>query len=131
MNAANDLVERNWDRGLISTSENTTSTSYTDLTTTGPTVSSLSSTSNVIVVVTATTNNSGGSNNYMSFAISGDATLAADDSRALLVSSTSIQASSAVFTVTGVTGSCTYTAKYRVSGGTGTWSNRYIVVVPF
>ncbi len=38
---------------------------------------------------------------------------------------------SATFFVTGLTaGSNTFTAKYRVTGGTGTYLNRTIIVIP-
>jgi 2',3'-cyclic-nucleotide 2'-phosphodiesterase (5'-nucleotidase family) len=75
---------------------------------------------------------------YMGFAVSGATTLAASDTRAYEVringgSGTplpQIQAS-ATYRVTGLTpGSNTFTAKYRVTGGTGTWANRNIVVIP-
>jgi hypothetical protein len=89
-----------------------------------------------LVTVTANaTNNSGnaGAFSYMSFAASG---VAASDVRSFSFdtagnsTSLSIQASG-TFLATGLTpGSNTFTAKYRVSSGTGTWLNRSIVVVP-
>jgi hypothetical protein len=75
---------------------------------------------------------------WMSFAVSGASTVAASDIRSLArehgtSSSTGYIQASAVYVVTGLTnGSNTFTAKYRVSGTTGTdaFANRSIIVVP-
>ena len=71
----------------------------------------------------------------MGFAISGATTRAASDTQAFSVrgrqpGSLAAQGS-ATFYVTGLTaGSTTFTAKYDVTGGTGTFVNRTIIVVP-
>jgi hypothetical protein len=72
----------------------------------------------------------------MGFAISGATTRAASDAQALALVRGGSQGavatqSSATFFVTGLTpGSTTFTAKYDVNGGTGTFANRTIVVIP-
>jgi hypothetical protein len=72
----------------------------------------------------------------MGFAISGATVRAASNTQAFSVVRGGSQGNiavqgSATFYVTGLTpGSTTFTAKYDVDGGTGTFVNRTIVVVP-
>jgi hypothetical protein len=72
----------------------------------------------------------------MGFAISGATTRAASDTQAFSVLRGAGQGAiaaqgSATFYVTGLTaGSTTFTAKYDVTLGTGTFANRTIIVVP-
>ena len=120
----------------VATSQTTTSTTYTDLATTGPAVTvTIPASGNALVILTASqsdgTNNQGA---YMAFAVSGATTRAASDTTARIVKngtgSSAVQGS-ATFFVTGLTaGSNTFTAKYRVTGGTGTFLNRTIIVIP-
>jgi hypothetical protein len=117
----------------VATSQTTTSTSYTDLATVGPAVTLLMG-SAVLLIVTAEVDTTGaGVVPRMGFAISGASTLAATDTWGLKVDAGAaclIQASFAVL-VTGLTpGTNIFTAKYRVSSGTGTFLNRGIVVWP-
>jgi hypothetical protein len=68
----------------------------------------------------------------MTFTVDGAAiTAASNDPLALVNQGTSLSQASAVFLVTGLSaGAHTFTAKYRVSGGTGTFVNRRIAVIP-
>lgn len=119
----------------ILTVETTTSTTYTDLATVGPAVT-LTTGANALVIVTASLSNSGSavSNfNLMGYAVSGASTVAATDNTAL--SATSNPANSetqmSMATVVGLTaGSNTFTAKYKVGAGTGSFSRRVITVIP-
>lgn len=120
------------DGSTVSTSQTTTSTSYVDLATTGPAVTVITGTE-VLVTLSALVYNSGANNTYMSFAVSGATTLAAADARCIVHANTSATLScpSRTFKLTGLTaGSNTFTAKYRVTGGTGSYENRDIVVTP-
>jgi hypothetical protein len=85
-----------------------------------------------LVIVTAGAFGSvGNSTAFMSFAVSGASTQAATDARALAVAGNDIVRASATSLVCGLTpGSNTFTAQYRVSAGTATFSNRDIVVIP-
>jgi hypothetical protein len=70
---------------------------------------------------------------YVSFAVSGDTTIAASDTQAL-VEQGNLQQASATFVVTGLhSGSNTFTAKYRTSTGGNTchFANRALIVTPY
>lgn len=112
----------------VATSQTTTSTSYTDLSTVGPATTHEHG-STVKVTVTCRMRNSGVNLTRMSFAITGDNTVSAGDDRSLEIESTGWMRASASFMVTGLTtGSSTFTAKYKVAAGTGTFEDRQIIV---
>lgn len=125
----------------VATAQTTTSTSYTDLATSGPAVTITTGTTAIVHVHFRYINSSGNANNdtgtgHMSFAVSGASTVAAADATCAQgpqIHSTQTQTRSGVFYVTGLTaGSNVFTAKYKVSGvtpGTGTFSERNLVVV--
>jgi len=115
------------------------STSYTDLATTGPSAAvAVPASGTVLVVVTALLEDDTASDTaWMSFvSTGGTGNVSASDARALArehgsgAGTGGIQAS-AMFEVGGLSGGAhTFTAKYRVDGGTGTFVNRSIVVIP-
>lgn len=117
----------------VATSQTTTSTSYTDLATVGPAVTLLTGTAALVIVTAEVDTTGGGVVPRMGFAVSGASTVAATDTWGLKVDAAAaclIQASFAVL-VTGLTpGVNTFTAKYRVGSGTGTFLNRGITVWP-
>lgn len=118
-------------------SETTTSTSYTDLTTSGPSASlSLVSGQQMMIVLQMRIQNTvGGAGNESraSFAITGTAgTLAASDSRAILSQSDRrIWATLIYFFTATATGTATVTAKYSVSASTGEYFNRMLSLKKF
>jgi len=123
----------------VATSQTTMSTTYADIPsgTVGPAVTvTIAASGKAIVTVTALeTNSTNSAQSNMGFAISGATTRAAADTQALSLLNGGSQhpttQSSATFFVTGLTaGSTTFTAKYSVSAGTGTFANRTIVVIP-
>jgi len=116
---------------VVTTQENTTSTSYTNLTTSGPAVTITTGTK-ALVIVGASAGFNNGANNFMSFAVSGATTIAAADSFAFCSNTTggsgnAIGSHASVQTLTA--GSNTFTAKYKVSSGDGYFSNRRIFVM--
>jgi hypothetical protein len=119
----------------VDTSQTTTSTSYTDLTTSGPAVTLTTGTSALVIVGARISIAALSSSCYMSYAVSGSSTVSATDGRS--VNSTSPggehesgKQMSYASVITGLTaGSNTFTAKYRVSGNTGTFSERQIIVM--
>ena len=120
----------------VATSETTVSTTYADLATTTDSVTVTIGNSGMALVLLQANGTSTASNySYTGFAISGATTRAADDAVALQYSvwSSGIQTQAgAPFLVTGLTaGSTTFKMKYRVAGGTGTFLNRRISVIPF
>lgn len=118
----------------IATAQTTTSTTYTDLATVGPTAT-LETRGSALVTVTARISANVIDSGYMGFAVSGASVRAATDSQSLNLSSSGaghVNRASASFTVTGLTpGSHTFTAKYRQNGAsTGTYADRSIIVLP-
>ncbi|WP_123742309.1 hypothetical protein [Saccharothrix texasensis] len=130
---ANAIAERAPTRGLIGTAQSTASTAYTDLTTAGPSVT-VTTGAFVLVFWTAHSQNTTANGRcFMSFGISGATTQAADDTWALTMqnptATTNVRAGGVhMFPVT--PGNNTFTAKYRVDAGTGTWTNRQLFVIP-
>lgn len=118
--------------GTVNTSQTTSSTSYGDLATTGPSATVITGSNALVTISTqgSTTSTADGAN--MSFAISGSTVVAANDNQSVSITSTTNTTGSETFPVTGLTpGSNTFTAKYRaVTGGTATFLRRNIVVYP-
>lgn len=125
---------RNATTALVATAETTASTSFADLATPGPAVTVTTDTTALVVVSAFLFNGTSGFVSYMGYAVSGATTVAASDDRALLLHSQIVFGQgrlSMAHLQTGLTpGSNTFTSKYRVNGGTGSWSNRSIIVIP-
>lgn len=125
-----------------SASGTTTSASYTPTLTGGTAcgVAFVAPTSGVVLVFnTAQFSNSGANNTRCSFFVrtgssigSGTTVLASDDGRALLQATTAAMCFSRVHPVTGLTPGNTYNVQqeFKVAAGTGTFSNKNIVVIP-
>lgn len=137
-NGANSLAQRIPSSDTINTQETTTSTSYVNLTTTGPTAASVISDVRAIVWWTVQSNTGAVSTESISsIDISGATTTAASDNYCTDVqqpaTGTAFVDISVARTVrlTVTAGTNTYQVKYRVTGGTGTFRRRSIVVLPF
>lgn len=132
--AANLLDESIPTKDFVSTSESTTSTSYTNLATAQPAVAVTTNTRAIVMLGARMWNTSGGENSYMSHGVTGDTTVSPSDNWA--ASSESGAANDAgvhfhVFMHQGLTGgSNTFTAKYKVTGGTGFFQLRHMLVIP-
>ena len=117
----------------VATSQTTTSTSYTDLATAGPAVTVTTGTRALVIIGSDITNNTSATSARTSFAVSGATTVAAVDTYCAKLYWTTGQSAiqvSGVYLLTGLTaGANTFTAKYKVSGGTGTFLNRSIAVI--
>ena len=117
----------------VSTLESTSSTTYTNLTTSGPAVTVTTGTT-AVVCLSVSANKSGvGNTAFISVAVSGATTLAASDTNsasgaeALSTAGVSINR---VLVLTGLTaGSNTFTMKYRVDGGTWNFLNRSLTII--
>lgn len=117
----------------------TTSTTYSSLNDSVITAVTLTIGVNGIAVVSQTAqmyNTTNAAENYASFAVSGASTIASSDLNAVVFglptvgSGMTLQASHCSV-LTGLTpGSTTFTMTYRVSAGTGTFTNRTISVIP-
>jgi hypothetical protein len=117
----------------VAANETTVSTSFTNLTTTGPEVTITTGTKALVIVTANFSNDTLDQNSYMDFEISGATSRSASTTTVLTVSAAGnnrpfIRASCAnLMTVTA--GSNTFTAKYRVTGGTGRFLDRTIFVM--
>ena len=115
----------------VSSYQTTTSTSFTDLSTSGPAVTVTTGTKALVILTAYIATDGGSAAADMTYAVSGATTIAANDAVALS-SSPAIFRGSAVNLVTGLTaGSNTFTAKYRKQGGSGSgaFANREIIVI--
>ena len=117
----------------VATSESTTSTTYTDLTTSGPEVTITTGTKVLVIVTSQLNGDASGTRNYMDFAISGATTRAASDTTALIqrrAAGDHWMRTSAASSITVTAGSNVFTSKYKTSaGGTATFENREIFVM--
>lgn len=137
--AANQIAERIAAQAIVSTTETTTSTAYGNLTTVGPQVTVTSGTSALVVLYADVSSNTAGTVAYTSYTVTGASSISAADSRALAYATGSTAAAtflmaSYVHLENGLSaGSNTFTMVYRMGsgGGTGTWSNRCLTVLPF
>lgn len=132
----NSVIQRNPVSDTINTSQTQTSTSYTDLATVGPTALNAVSDVRAIVWFTAQMNNTTASTETLAgVAVSGATSTAADDDISIAVDQPSggafvdVTACRAVRMAVNA-GTNTYTMKYRVTAGTGSWRRRSIVVLP-
>lgn len=119
----------------IATAQTTTSTTYTDLATVGPTVTLTTGTKALIMFGADHGNNTANHAAWTSVAVSGATTLAASDawSTLLVVSGISVPflTVSRVYLLTGLTaGSNTFTVKYKSeTGSTSSFVRRSLVVL--
>jgi hypothetical protein len=132
--AANAIAQRIIGNAFTAATETTTNTSYVDLTTTGPQVTSTTGTQAIVIFSAHMWNDTAGSRSYMSFAVSGASTVSAGDAVSYahdISSAGRIIGASRVIMQTGLTsGSNTFTAKYRVGANTGTWAQRNMIIIP-
>lgn len=131
---ANALAARIMTAGTIATSQSTTSLTYTDLATIGPTAVVDTGVQALVMISAAMSNNTGAATSLMSYAVSGATTVAAVSTRALRVDGIAggnIIRATSVSTVPLNAGTNTFTAKFAVGGGTGTFSDRSLQVIPF
>lgn len=117
-----------------SADESTTSTSFTDLTTTGPNVTCETGTMALVHLHAAMWNTTAGEFALMGFAVSGDSTVAATDAMCIYHESGAANDAAqfgSLFLVTGLTaGDNTFTVKYRASAGTAHFYRRRLIVIP-
>jgi hypothetical protein len=129
----NSIQPRTPTTAYIATSATTTSTSYGDLSdTAGPTVTVTTGTQALVALYAAMVNSVAANNTLMSFTVSGASSVGAADNFAIGGNTGTVGLRYGnVFLVTGLTaGSNTFTAKYKVNGGTGTCVDRRLTVIP-
>lgn len=132
--ATNQITFRTPSQAQVTTEQSTTSTSYTNLSTTGPTVT-VTHGAMAFVSWHASIRNSSTNSSYVSVALTGSNTDSANDDRALRhrdgTGSSGEEMIGMSFLYTGLTaGTTTFQLKYRVIGGTGTFRYRRLSVIP-
>lgn len=131
---ANAIAARTISPATVLTAESTGSTTFAALTTAGPTAASVVTGTQALVIISCQTdNNSAGGVSYMGYDVSGSTTISASDDNSLYFESSAIAdqyRASYIDHVTLTAGTNTFTAKYRVSAGTGTFRRREITVIP-
>jgi len=129
----NSIAQRTVSSDTVDSSEATTSTSYTDLATAGPVVSTITTGPLALLMYAAHMSNGGTSTCFVGWEISGATSTSASDTTAISLqgaaSNQDIRMSN-VRRLTGLTpGAQTVTLKYRVTSNTGTYKNRHIIVM--
>lgn len=112
----------------VTTQETTTSTTFVDLTTTQSVAFTLDVAGDVLVIATAAYVNTAGAGNVGLLAadVDGSDTVISQTSP---ISTTSIQSMAGTFSFSLASGAHTIKLQFRVSGGTGQFSNRNVIVV--
>jgi hypothetical protein len=120
----------------VTTGQSTTSTTYTDLATSGAAVTVTTGTKALVIITSQMNTSLVGYTGWASYAVSGATTIAAADKNAITLrpSGTNGQdviRASAAFMITNLTaGSNTFTMKYRTeSGATANYGDRQITVI--
>lgn len=132
---ANAVAARGIGHHTVSTSQTRVTTTYGDLATSGPTVTITTGAYALVFITGQAQNSTNGEESRMGVEVSGATpTIAATDNYCLLScddANNYLQASTSVMFTTLTAGSNTFQAKYRVSGGTGTFLRRHLIVWAF
>lgn len=130
---ANAIQERIVTSGYVATTQGTTSGTYTDLSTVGPTVTTTTGTSAIVLLRALAVNSGAAAGAMMSVAISGSSSIAAADSLAVGHFGTSASIGCAFNHIALTPGTNTFTAKYKTTTATSTTATfqyREMVVIP-
>jgi hypothetical protein len=133
---ANAIAERIPSGATTPTQQTTASTTYTNLATVGPQVAVTTGTKAFVIWGTGLLNNTGGQNSFSSVSVAGATpTIVGTDAYSCQLQAYGSNAQGRFvahhFYPSGLTaGSNTWTQVYRVDGGTGSFVNRELVVIP-
>lgn len=132
---ANAGAARTPGRASDNSVDTTTSTSFTDLASAGPALTVTSGSKALIAIHCRLVNNTAGAISSAGWAVSGATTLAASDDLAVAEEASAASDNawqSGVWLFTGLNaGSNTFTMKYKVSAGTGSFGARSLSIIPF
>lgn len=131
---ANTIAERAISANAIATQQSTTSTSYTNLATTGPAVTVTTGANAIAFISGLLSNNTSTAFALASIAVSGATTVAASDSNSLnwqpsSATSSGVRATAVAYYTSLTPGSNTFTMQYRASAGTATFQDRVLTVM--
>jgi hypothetical protein len=136
---ANAIAQRLPQMASVLVTETTTSDSYGDLTTFGPSVTVETGVAALVIIHAQVSTTTGSGSARMSYLTSGETDINPADNRSVGWFGETAQgptASTAILHGAGAgldqnPGTHTYTAKYRVTSGTGQFQHRRIMVLPF
>lgn len=132
---ANTIAERTVQTVRVSAQQTTATTTFTDLTTTGPTVGPLTTGTNAIAFISALCSNSTVTAYALAgCAVTGASTIAAVDGESLEFQAATANQGFRGTAVCHFSGSLTpglnaFVMKYRASAGTGSWGDRALTVM--
>jgi hypothetical protein len=130
----NEIAERMCASQNIGTNETTTSVNYTDLATIGPAVTTVTGNSAIIFLKAGLENTGISASSFMGFEVTGASSLAASDTSAINIAGTAqntrFRMGSAYMLNSLTAGTNTFTAKYKVGAGTGSFNQRQLAVFP-
>lgn len=129
----NSLVARTFGYDVVAVAETTTATSFTDLATVGPQATVTSSQYSLAFMQSAVQNNTSGLTSNVGLDVSGATTAAAAAIYISILTGAANNAltAGAIRMIDFLTaGSNTFTMKYQVGGGTGTFNRRYMTIMP-
>lgn len=131
----NAITTRTTTDAVVTNTQSTTSTSYTDLATPGPSVSVTTDTTAIVWFSAESENTIGGALQKFSVAVSGATTVAASDDWAVVLDGLydlSPCRRGSAHRFTGLTaGVNTFTMKYAAGSNTASFGKREIIVMPF
>lgn len=132
--AVNSIANRQVKAATVLTSENTSSTSYTNLATAGPSVTVDCGENCLVMICSSLYNNTASSQSCVSVEMSGTDSEAANDNWRLNTDGTAATQPVRYMAMRRynflVPGTHTFTMKYRVGSGTGSFDNRTIIALP-
>ncbi|MGW2213322.1 hypothetical protein [Streptomyces sp. NPDC001781] len=132
---ANQIAARQMAKQFVGTSQTTTATTYSDLTTIGPRVTVATGTRALCMYACSIDNTSTNGASKVSVAVTGASSIAADDQWCMVRDGANsgnvwrISMSHMFETLT--PGTNTFTMRYLVGSGTGTFLYRELIVIPF
>jgi len=133
--AANAIAARQLSGATVATSQTTASTTFTDLATVGPVVTVATGPRALVLFSSAIDNTVSNGASTVSVSVTGASSIAASGAWGILrdgVNSANVQRyGTAHLFSTLVAGTNTFTMKYSVGSGTGTFSSRELIVLPF
>lgn len=131
----NSVTERDPSVSFVATSETTTSTSYVDLATVGPTVTVTVGVKALVIIGGGCNNTTAGAGGKISVDVSGANSQAAADTNSYYMesgnASDTFQGSWVTIFKPLVVGSTVFRLKYRATAGTAAFNNRLCAIVPF
>lgn len=118
----------------VGTTEQTSGTTYGDLTTLGPAVTLTTGAKALVIVHAFTASNTVNAVTWMGVQVSGATSITVADNLSLTVinpvAGVGQRLDASVFFGNLTAGTNTFTAKYKTSSGAGTWAERVLTVIP-